>query len=60
VLGAVVHTSTQLIGFAQALAAGAVIAVVSISLVPHAFAEVSRAAATATVLGFTAGYLLSV
>lgn len=60
VVGAVVDASAQLIGFAQALAAGAVLAVVSISIVPHAFAEVSRAAATATVLGFTAGYLLSV
>lgn len=59
-VGAVVDASAELIGFAQALAAGAVLAVVSISIVPHAFAEVSSSAATATVLGFTAGYLLSV
>ena len=60
VLGAVVEVSPALIGFAQAVAAGAVLAVVSISIIPHAFAEVSRLAATATVLGFAAGYLLSV
>jgi zinc transporter, ZIP family len=60
VVGAVVEASPELIGTAQAVAAGAVLAVVSISIVPHAFAEVSRAVATATMLGFVAGYLLSV
>jgi ZIP family zinc transporter len=60
VVGAVVEASPELIGTAQAVAAGAVLAVVSISIVPNAFAEVSRAVATATMLGFVAGYLLSV
>jgi zinc transporter, ZIP family len=49
----------ELIGGAQALAAGAVLAVVSIAIVPHAFEEVSSGVAIATVLGFVAGYLLS-
>jgi ZIP family zinc transporter len=49
----------ELVGTAQALAAGALLAVISISIVPHAFAEVSREVATATVAGFVAGYLLS-
>lgn len=47
------------VGTAQAVAAGAVLAVISIAIVPHAFAEVSRGVATATVLGFAAGYLLA-
>lgn len=51
--------SPKLVGTAQAVAAGAVLAVVSIAIVPHAFSEASRAVATATVLGFMAGYLLS-
>jgi zinc transporter, ZIP family len=51
--------SSKLVGAAQAVAAGAVLAVVSVSIVPHAFAEVSSRVATATVLGFAAGYLLS-
>jgi zinc transporter, ZIP family len=51
--------SPELIGIAQALAAGAVLAVVSISIIPHAFSEVSSAVAAATVLGFVAGFLLS-
>jgi ZIP family zinc transporter len=49
----------ELIGFAQALAAGAVLAVVTIAVIPHAFDEVSRLVATATVAGFLVGYLLS-
>ena len=49
----------ELIGTAQAIAAGAVVAVVSIAIVPHAFDEVSRTVATATVAGFIAGYLLA-
>ena len=52
-------TSDDFVGGAQALAAGAVLAFVSISVIPHAFAEVSSGVATATVLGFIAGYLLS-
>jgi ZIP family zinc transporter len=61
VLGGTVlaDASPELVGGAQAVAAGAVLAVVSISIVPHAFAEVSSRVATATVLGFIAGYLLS-
>jgi zinc transporter, ZIP family len=49
----------EVVGTAQALAAGAVLAVVSISIIPHAFDEVSSLVASATVLGFVAGYLLS-
>jgi zinc transporter, ZIP family len=49
----------ELIGGAQAFAAGAVLAVISISIIPYAFAEVSSRVAVATVLGFVAGYLLS-
>jgi zinc transporter, ZIP family len=61
VLGGTVlaDASPELIGGAQALAAGAVLAVVSIAIVPHAFEEVSSGVAIATVLGFVAGYLLS-
>jgi zinc transporter, ZIP family len=61
VLGGTVLTDapSELIGGAQALAAGAVLAVVSISIIPHAFEEVSGTVAIATVLGFVAGYLLS-
>ena len=51
--------SDELIGVAQAVAAGAVLGVVSVAVIPHAFDEVSATVATATVLGFTAGYLLS-
>jgi zinc transporter, ZIP family len=46
------------IGVAQAVASGAVLAVISISIVPHAFAEVSRWVAVAATTGFVAGYLL--
>jgi ZIP family zinc transporter len=49
----------ELIGTAQAVAAGAVLAVVSIAIIPHAFEEVSARVAVATALGFVAGYLLS-
>jgi ZIP family zinc transporter len=51
--------SPEVIGTAQAVAAGAVLAVVSIAIIPHAFSEVSTRVATATVLGFIGGYLLS-
>jgi ZIP family zinc transporter len=51
--------SGELIGTAQAIAAGAVLAVVSIAVVPHAFSEVSSRVATAIVAGFVLGYLLS-
>jgi zinc transporter, ZIP family len=51
--------SAELVGVAQAVAAGAVLAVISIAIAPHAFSEVSRLAAVATVAGFVVGYLLS-
>ncbi len=51
--------SAELVGTAQAIAAGAVLAVVSIAIIPHAFGEVSRWVALATVAGFVGGYLLS-
>lgn len=51
--------SPAFIGTAQATAAGAVLAVVSVSIVPHAFKEVSGVAAVSNVLGFIVGYLLS-
>ena len=61
VLGGTVlaDASGTLIGTAEAIAAGAVLAVVSISVVPYAFEEVSGLVAAATVLGFIGGYLLS-
>jgi ZIP family zinc transporter len=61
VLGGTVlaDASPALVGTAQAVAAGAVLAVISIAIVPHAFSEVSSRVATATVAGFIAGYLLS-
>jgi len=51
--------SADMVGTAQAFAAGAVLAVLTITIIPHAFDEVNRAVAAATVLGFVAGYLLS-
>lgn len=61
VLGATVlaDASSSIVGGAEAFAAGAVLAVVSISIIPYAFAKVSGLAACATVAGFVAGYLLS-
>jgi zinc transporter, ZIP family len=61
VLGGTVlaDASGELVGTAQAVAGGAVLAVVSIAIIPHAFTEVNRAVASATVAGFIAGYLLS-
>lgn len=53
------EASGEIVGTAQAIAGGAVLAVVSIAIVPHAFGEVNRLVATATVAGFIAGYLLS-
>jgi ZIP family zinc transporter len=53
------EASDSLVGSAEAIAAGAVLAVISISIVPYAFSEVSSLVATATVLGFVGGYLLS-
>jgi zinc transporter ZupT len=61
VLGGTVlaDADAQIIGAARAVAAGAVLAVVSIAIVPHAFEAVSRQVALATVAGFIAGYALS-
>jgi ZIP family zinc transporter len=56
---ALADASGEIIGSAQAVAAGAVLAVITIAIVPHAFEEVSRLAASATMLGFLVGYLLS-
>lgn len=46
-------------GKAEAVAAGAVLAVIAISIIPYAFEEVSSAVAMVCTLGFTTGYLLS-
>jgi zinc transporter, ZIP family len=61
VLGGTVlaDASGEIVGTAQAVAGGAVLAVITIAIVPHAFDEVSNQVASATVLGFLAGYLLS-
>ncbi len=61
VLGGTVlaDASGELVGTAQAVAAGAVLAVVTIAIVPHAFEEVSRLVAATTVLGFLVGSVLS-
>jgi zinc transporter, ZIP family len=61
VLGATVlsDASPSFIGGAQAVAAGAVLAVISITIVPDTFRDIERRVAVAMILGFTAGYLLS-
>jgi ZIP family zinc transporter len=61
VLGGTVlaDASDGLVGTAEAVAAGAVLAVISISIVPYAFSEVSSLVASATMLGFAGGYLLT-
>jgi len=61
VLGGTVlaDVSDGFVGGAQAVAAGAVLAVVSISIIPYAFATVNRIVATATVVGFVGGFVLS-
>jgi zinc transporter, ZIP family len=61
VLGGTVlaDASDGLVGTAQAVAAGAVLAVISIAVIPYAFKEVSTGVAIATVLGFVVGYVLS-
>jgi ZIP family zinc transporter len=51
--------SEELVGAAQAIAAGAVLAVISIAVIPYAFSTVSRQVAIATMLGFVVGYALS-
>jgi zinc transporter, ZIP family len=59
VLGATVlsEASDSLIGTAQAVASGAVLAVVTVAIVPHVFSKVNRWVAVASVLGVAAGYL---
>jgi len=47
------------VGFLEALAGGAVLAVVLVSIVPHAFAEVSRWVAAASAAGFLLGFALT-
>ena len=59
IVGANAETSPEFVGVAQAVAAGAVLAVISIAVVPHAFDEVKATVAIATILGFTTGFLLS-
>jgi ZIP family zinc transporter len=61
VLGGTVlaDASDELVGTAQAIAAGAVLAVISIAVIPYAFSEVSTRVASATVIGFVLGYILS-
>jgi zinc transporter, ZIP family len=61
VLGGTVlaDASDTLIGTAEAVAAGAILAVVSISVIPYAFEEVRGDVAIATVAGFIGGYVLS-
>jgi ZIP family zinc transporter len=54
----VVAAPPVVIGTAQAVAAGAVVAVLTISVIPYAFREVDRAAAVAVTLGLVTGYLL--
>lgn len=56
---ALADASGEIVGTAEAIAAGAVLALISVAIVPHAFEEVSRLVAFATVLGFLTGYLLS-
>jgi ZIP family zinc transporter len=61
VLGGTLLADAQpsIVGGAQAVAAGAVLAVVSVSIIPYAFSEVSSRVAIATAIGFIVGYLLS-
>lgn len=60
VLGGTVGAAApaEVIGTAQAVAGGAVLAVLSISIIPYAFEEVRRDVAIAVTLGVVAGYLL--
>lgn len=62
IVGGLVGTAlpSVVIGVAQAVAAGAVVAVLSISILPYAFDEADRLVALATVAGFASGYVLSV
>ena len=51
--------SSAVIGTTQAVAAGAVLAVIVVSIVPYAFDEVNGLVACAAVTGFVCGYLLT-
>jgi zinc transporter, ZIP family len=51
--------SDSVVGLSEAIAAGAVLATVSITIIPPAFREVSRFAAIAAVAGFLVGFLLA-
>lgn len=51
--------SSAIVGTTQAIAAGAVLAVIVVSIVPYAFEEVNSLVACAAVAGFVCGYLLS-
>ena len=48
-----------IIGAAQAVAAGAVLAGVSITVVPETFRDIARRVATALIAGFVFGYVLA-
>jgi zinc transporter, ZIP family len=50
--------SESVVGTAEAVAAGAVLAVITVAIVPYVFAEVSSWVAVASVAGFVVGYLL--
>lgn len=54
-----VDADPAIAGTTQAFASGAVLAVVSVAIIPHVFAEVNRWVAVTFVLGFVAGYLLT-
>lgn len=60
VLGGTLLTDAPaaVIGTLQAIAAGAILAVLSISIIPYAFDEVRRPVAVAVALGVVTGYLL--
>lgn len=51
--------SSSVIGTTQAVSAGAVLAVIVVSIVPYAFDEVNSLVACAAVAGFVCGYLVS-
>jgi ZIP family zinc transporter len=48
----------DVIGISQAIAAGAVLAVLAVAIIPNAFEKVSREVAIALMLGFVTGYAL--
>jgi len=58
-LEAVPWASETITGTGAAIAAGAILATVAISIIPDAFKKVSRLAAVVATLGFVTGYLLS-